>query len=95
MEKHFELTEEKNTLNSTLFRIKATIDIPKHDIRKGDLGGFVEYLDNLAEDYSLGGFGWVSNNGCVSGNARVSGNAIVKDEAIISDNSQVYGNTII
>lgn len=42
--KKFELTSETivNALGVTLFRIKATVDIDRFGVKKGDLGGFLE-----------------------------------------------------
>lgn len=40
---NFEFTGETkvNLLGVTLFRIKATVEIPKHNVKVGDLGGWV------------------------------------------------------
>ena len=68
----FELTSETKILSGkTLFRIRATIDFC--DVKKGDLGGFVEKEKNLAQD----GDAWVCGDARVYGNARVFDNAQV------------------
>lgn len=66
--KKFELTSETivNALGVTLFRIKATVDIDRFGVKKGDLGGFIEKEDNLS------GNAWVYDNARVSGDARVA-----------------------
>ena len=76
MEKKFQLTTETKVFDGvTLYRIQALRDFS--NVKKGDLGGWVETEDNLSQD----GDAWVSGNArvyenaCVSGNARVSGNA--------------------
>lgn len=62
--KKYELTGEcKVYFGVTLRRIKSLIDFS--DVKKGELGGFIEKEENL----SHGGDAWVY------GNARVSGNA--------------------
>lgn len=71
------------------------------DVRKGDLGGFIESEKNLSQEGNC----WiydkatVMDNAQVSGNAQVrddetliSGNAKIRDNAYISANAQVYGN---
>lgn len=75
--KKFELTSETivNALGVTLFRIKATVDIDRFGVKKGDLGGFIEKEDNLYGD------AWVYGNAQVYGNAWVSGNAWVYGNA--------------
>ncbi|WP_208434734.1 hypothetical protein [Bartonella taylorii] len=103
MQKKFALTNETRVFgNHTLYRIKALKDFA--DVKAGDLGGFIEKVDNLSHEGNC----WVYNealvfkNGHVYENARVFGNAItcghiygharVYDNAVISDNSRVYGN---
>ena len=89
--KHFELTEElKVTLSGVaLFRIRATVNIEKFNVEKGDLGGWVETEKNLLEN------AWVSGNAQVSGNARVYGNARVSGNAQVSGNARVSGNALV
>ena len=73
--KNFELTNETiaNDCGVTLHRIKAVKDIitPRFTVKAGELGGFVEKVDNLAYD------AWVSDDAMVYDNARVYGNARV------------------
>lgn len=89
-ERHFKLTDQ--TLNydgATLHRIEALIDLPQHNVKKGDLGGFIEREDNLRDD------AWVAGNAMVYDNAEVYGNAIVSDNAVIHERAQIYGDTKI
>ena len=69
--KKYKLTDNK--ING-LFQIQALIDIPEYEIKKGDLGGFIESESNLSHN----GNAWVSDNALVYGNATVCGNAIIK-----------------
>ena len=86
-DKHFELTDETVVHNGvTLHRIRATRDLPDYGVTAGDLGGFVESMDNL--EYRV----WVADNAKVYGNARVGGNAQVLNNAQVFDNARVYGN---
>ena len=66
MKKYELTTDTKIVFGKTLFRIKALMSFG--DIKKGDVGGYVEKEENLAR---------VSGNAWVYGNARVFGNARV------------------
>lgn len=61
-----------------LFRIKALISFG--NVKKGELGGYVEKEENLSHS----GNAWVSGDARVYGNAEVSGNAEVYGNAWVS-----------
>lgn len=96
MNKKYELTSE--TRNG-LFRIRALRDIPKHGIKKGDLGGWVASEKNLSQE----GECWVGNNTSVRGNARVfqdalvhaSDTGLIQTYVVIRENAEVYGEAEI
>ena len=69
--KKFELTAEfvTNVFGKKLFRIKALVAFG--NVKKGELGGFIEKEDNLSH----------SGNAWVSGDAQVSGDA---DYAVVT-----------
>ena len=68
--KKYELTAEFiEKWGKKLFRIKALISFGS--VEAGELGGYVEKEDNLAQD----GDAWVYGNARVYGDARVCGNA--------------------
>ena len=74
--KKYELTAEFiEKWGKKLFRIKALISFGS--VEAGELGGYVEKEDNLAQD----GDAWVYGNAEVCGNARVYGDAEVCDDA--------------
>ena len=83
--KKFELTDEFviNDLGKKLFRIRALEAFG--NVKAGEVGGFLEKEENLAQD----GTAWVSGDACVSGNARVSGNAHVCEIAEVSGTAEV------
>ena len=87
MNKKFELTDETVIAGdgAVLYRIRAVEDIPFHGVRKGDLGGFVEKVENLS------GNAWVYGNALVYGDAWVSGDALVSGDARVFGNARVYG----
>ena len=84
MIKKYELTNEKiYWWGKTLYRIRALKDF--RDVKKGDLGGFVESEENLNH---LGNC-WIYGNAKVFDDARVRNGAKVYDDAIIRDNARV------
>lgn len=92
MNKKYELTDiMMKVLDRTVYRIRALRDIPEIQIKKGELGGWVESEYNLDQE----GACWVWSNavvcefGRVTGDARVgaavvSGRAVVKEQAIVN-----------
>lgn len=88
--KKYELTNERIKIGSHyLYRIRALKDFA--DVKKGDLGGFVESESNLSQD----GDCWVYDNAEVFGNACVCENATVRDEAYIFCSARVHGDATI
>ena len=67
-----------------LRRIRALVDIPLHNVKAGDLGGYVQHKLNLSHE----GQCWVG------GDAIVTGLAMVKDNALVADNAAVYGEKL-
>ena len=83
MDHSFEFTgEEKvNRYGVTVRRIRATRDIPRVGVKKGDEGGWIDSAELTSGDARVSGNAWVSGNAQVFGNARVSGNAWVSGDA--------------
>lgn len=67
----------------TLHRIKATKSFG--NVKKGELGGWIENEDNLSKDGNC----WIFKN------AKVYGGAVVHGNATVSDNAEVFGNSDI
>jgi len=85
--KKYKLNGDTKEINGhTLHRIQALKDFS--DVKKGDLGGWVESEDNLSQYGNC----WVYDNACVYDNASISDNAKVSDWAWISGNVCVSGN---
>jgi hypothetical protein len=83
--KKYELTAEFiEKWGKKLFRIKALIGFGS--VEAGELGGYVEKEDNLAQN----GNAWVFDDAEVYGNARVYGNAEVYGNARVCGNARVY-----
>ena len=94
--KKYKLTSKTKKYNGkTLYRIQAEKDF--FDVKKGDLGGFVESEENLSHQ----GDCWVYNQAIVKDNASVRGNAmllhksVAQDFALIDGYSRILGNSII
>ena len=65
--KKYEITDIAHPDNSTLYRIKALIDIPGRGVKAGDLGGYIQSENNLSQN----GDCWVDGNGRVADNGYV------------------------
>jgi carbonic anhydrase/acetyltransferase-like protein (isoleucine patch superfamily) len=97
MEKHFKIRKDLSMeyAGRTLYRIEATKDLPKHGVKKGDLGGWIEKEENLQDN------AWIADEAKVFDNAKACGNAKVYDEAEVYgcskvfDNAKVYNAAII
>ena len=80
--KKYELTAEFiEKWGKKLFRIKALISFGS--VEAGELGGYVEKEDNLAQD----GDAWVYGDAWVCDNARVCGDARVYGDAEVCGNA--------
>ena len=85
--KKYELTGEvKVKFGVTFKRIRALIDFG--NVKKGELGGFIEKEENLSHENNA----WVYGNAKVYGDARVSGNAEVSGNAWVYGGARVYGD---
>ncbi|WP_208435736.1 hypothetical protein [Bartonella phoceensis] len=96
MEKKYEFTGETAEFKGvTLHRIRALRDFG--DVKKGDLGGFIEHEDNLSHEGNcwVGGSYIPCATGYVYGNAKIYENAKVYGNARVYDNAEVFGNTYI
>ena len=74
----YEFTGEvKNIGGKILHRIRAVREIPEHNVKAGDLGGWIEAERNLSQK----GAAWVADSALVMDSARVTGKARVMDSA--------------
>lgn len=85
-----------------MFRLKALQDIPKHGVKKGDLGGRVSNKHILAQTGSC----WVAYDATVFGNVYIKNDAYIGDSAQLAClfdecsidvliNARVYGNAVV
>ncbi|MDR0385503.1 MAG: hypothetical protein LBH60_05450 [Prevotellaceae bacterium] len=77
--RNFELTSESkiNEQGVLLYRIKYTKENKKYCIKAGDLGGWIEKIENISGDALVSGNAKVYCDAKVYGYAKVSGNARV------------------
>lgn len=94
--------------NVPAYRIRALIDIPRHGVRAGELGGFVSGKRCLSQedDAWIGGEAYVSTSSMfgnqfasVTGNALVAGKAVVVDSRIdqmaqVTENAHVRHSVV-
>lgn len=72
-----------------LYRIQATENFS--EIRKGDIGGYVESPINLAHR----GYCWIYDDSIVCGNAHVCENAEVRDKSIVMGDVYIGGYALV
>lgn len=90
MKKKYILTDKvKKYSNRTLHRIMAVKDFG--NIKKGDLGGWIEREENLSQE----GTCWVYDKAKVYDIARVSENARIFDKAQVSGEAHIYGDAAV
>lgn len=76
---YYELTDEfiVNAQGNKLYRIRATKELPNKNVKKGDMGGYVESTLNLGE------------NARVYGHAEVFGHAQVRSKARVKTRQDI------
>ena len=91
MEKKYEILKdtEKDFFGHNVYRIKALKDFS--DVKKGDIGGFVESEDNLSQEGNC----WIYDNAIACDNSVVGGHAKVKNYAKICDNAFIDDNSVV
>ena len=86
--KKYELTDKTKVIaDVTLHRIRALIDIPEHNVKAGDLGGWIEAERNLSQK----GAAWVADSARVMDSARVTDTALVMGSAWVTGKARVMG----
>ena len=90
-DKKYELVPETGTklYNRPMYRIRALKDFS--DVKKGDLGGYVESEDNLSQTGNC----WIYDDSIVGLGARVINNAVVKDCSTVIAHSEISDNAVI
>lgn len=87
----YELTNETIKIyGRTLHRIKALRDVGLN-VKKGDLGGFIENENNLSQNGNC----WIFESAKVFDSAKVFGDAEVYDEAMVFGKAMVHNSAKI
>ena len=84
------LMDEENTIewnDHVLHRIRALRDFG--DVKKGDLGGYVENDYNLSHEGNC----WIYNNGKAMDNSRLYDDSAMYNNSEMHDNSAMYGDS--
>ena len=95
-EPKFEITDIAHPQYPWLHRVRALRDIGEN-VRKGDLGGYVQSEDNLSQQGNC----WLYNDSiccdeaAVSGDSQLHEQAIVKGSALVSGSARVSGQAVI
>lgn len=84
--RYFEFTDIE--LLSGVYRIRATQNLERHDVRYGDLGGWVS-IDATLTDES-----WVYPGGLLAGGAMMGHGSTVKEGATVRGNAVLLGSTV-
>lgn len=94
---HYELTSETklNSEGVQLFRIRATRDIPAHDVKKGDVGGWVSSTHVSSGKPRIGKNAWVAEDAEAWENARITGHAHVGGEARACGKARIKGHATV
>lgn len=90
----YKLTKKSiNYKGRTLYQIQALKDftIFNTDIKKGDLGGYIEKEFNLSQ-YN---YCWIGKHVKVLGNARVAGEALITGYVTMTGNSYCFGKLTV
>ena len=79
------------TDGTVTYRIKALKNIPRYNVKVGDLGGYIESEHNLSHLGSC----WVGNDAAVMFKAIVCEDAYIYGDAIITGDARIYGSATV
>ena len=87
MEKYKLIRKESKIIAGVkVYRIQALVDFG--NIKKGDIGGFVESTQNLSQYGNC----WINDNAVVMNNAKIFNDAQISGASIISDCAVIMGH---
>lgn len=91
MEKKYEILKDTKIkfLGREVYRIRALKDFS--DVKKGDIGGYVESEKNLSQE----GDCWIYGNAIACDYSIVCGNAVACDYSIICNNAVIRDNSVV
>lgn len=83
--KGWSMTMSFRSKDYTFYRIRALKDIPRHNVSKGDIGGWVEHKRNLSQS----GDSWIADD------ARVGDESMVRADALVSHQASIFGKSYV
>lgn len=95
--KKFEFTGVEKTLNygdegvAVMKQIRALFDIKAHNVKAGDIGGYLEDESCLSHFDDA----WVADSAMIHNTSIVSGDAIVMDSAMLFQNCYLHGTVFV
>ncbi|MFR4878288.1 MAG: hypothetical protein ACLUBZ_15535 [Ruthenibacterium lactatiformans] len=94
MSKNYEITNIAHPQDTKLHRIRA-LKALRHDVFSGDLGGFVQSEENLAQDEECWIYGdaIACGNSCVAQKGALYENACIRDFALVCGSAQMHGES--
>ena len=84
-ERDLYIYERGDASSNKLYRIRSLRDFG--DVKKGDLGGYIEKEENLSHEGNC----WVYDRAVVYMDAKVRGDSSVSGLSVVSDKAKVYG----
>lgn len=86
MDKKFRLIDRRSVRHPlgaeqvNVWRVQALVDIPLHNVRAGEMGGWIDKSSKLSDE----GNSWVGNSSFALDGSEVSGDALLSGAAVIS-----------
>ncbi|WP_052043716.1 hypothetical protein [Oligella urethralis] len=88
----YELTGDTLTFQGRqLHRICALVDLPEIGVKAGDLGGWIEKVENLSQE----GNAWVADEAKAYDSTQVTGNALLKNHAVAFDQTLLTDDVVV
>lgn len=79
----------------TVYQIRAVCDLPRHNVKEGDIGGWISRRSNLSCD----GKSWIEKDSIVYGLSEVKNGAIVSGKSVVKhsiiEDSEVCESTVV
>jgi len=89
------LTDNKKVIFDGIEFTQVELLVDIQEYKKGDLGGWVESIDNLKNPETGDIEGAILGEACIYNNAVIFDNAIVRDNATIHRDAMIFGNALV
>lgn len=93
--KKYVVTKEMKVMScgTWVYRIQAFRDIPEHNVRAGQFGGFIEKEENLPHDEDDAS--WVAGEAVVMNDSTLSGEVLLLNYAIVEGDCALSGDIMV